>query len=65
MRRERFNNPFAAIGFYLFIILFVVMTLAPLFWVFRMSVIPAADCFGLPVGSSGRASTRRASAISP
>ena len=48
MRRERFNSPWATAGFYLFVILFIVMTLAPLFWIFRMSVIPAAAVTSSP-----------------
>lgn len=48
MRRERFNSPWAAAGFYLFVILFIVLTLAPLFWIFRMSVIPSAAVTSSP-----------------
>jgi len=48
MRSRRFSSPLSAAGFYLGIIVFIVFTLFPLFWVFRMSVVPSVELFKIP-----------------
>jgi multiple sugar transport system permease protein len=41
MRRKGFKSPLHAIGFYLVVVVFIVITLFPLMWVFRLSLVDA------------------------
>jgi multiple sugar transport system permease protein len=41
MRRKGFKSPLHAIGFYLVVVVFIVITLFPLMWVLRLSLVDA------------------------
>jgi multiple sugar transport system permease protein len=41
MRRKGFKSPLHAIGFYLVVVVFIVITLFPLLWVLRLSLVDA------------------------
>jgi multiple sugar transport system permease protein len=48
MRRKPFTSPLHAIGFYFTVILFALITLFPLLWVLKMSLISSAELFKSP-----------------
>ncbi|CAN5575918.1 carbohydrate ABC transporter permease [soil metagenome] len=46
--RKGFKNPFTAIGFYVVVIAFAFLTLFPLLWVLKMSLVSDAELFASP-----------------
>jgi multiple sugar transport system permease protein len=48
MRRKPFKNPLTALGFYVVVAAFAFMTLFPLLWVLKMSVVSDAELFAVP-----------------
>ncbi len=48
MSTERFSSPLTAIAFYLGILVFVLITLFPLLWVFKMSIVTSDELFRSP-----------------
>jgi ABC-type glycerol-3-phosphate transport system permease component len=48
MRRKPFKSPLHAIGFYVAVILFALVTLFPLLWVLKMSLISSKELFASP-----------------
>jgi multiple sugar transport system permease protein len=48
MRRKPFKSPLHAIGFYVTVILFAFITLFPLLWVLKMSLISSGELFRSP-----------------
>lgn len=48
MRRKPFKSPLHAVGFYVTVILFAFITLFPLLWVLKMSLISSKELFASP-----------------
>jgi multiple sugar transport system permease protein len=48
MGRKPFKSPLHAIGFYVFVLLFAFITVFPLLWVLRMSLVSDAELFASP-----------------
>jgi multiple sugar transport system permease protein len=48
MERKGFKNPFSALGFYVVVVLFAFLTLFPLLWVLKMSLISETELFRSP-----------------
>ncbi|CAN5584391.1 MAG: carbohydrate ABC transporter permease [Actinomycetota bacterium] len=48
MRNKPFTSPLHAIGFYLTVVLFAFVTLFPLLWVLKMSLISSSELFASP-----------------
>ncbi|MFN2491000.1 MAG: carbohydrate ABC transporter permease [Actinomycetota bacterium] len=48
MQAKGFRNPFTAIGFYLVVLGFVFVTLFPLLWVLKMSLVSSGELFASP-----------------
>lgn len=48
MRNERFQSVGGAIGFYVGLAVFIVLTLFPLYWVFKMSIVGSEELFATP-----------------
>jgi multiple sugar transport system permease protein len=46
--RKGFKNPFTAIGFYVVVIGFAFLTLFPLLWVLKMSLVSDSELFAVP-----------------
>jgi ABC-type glycerol-3-phosphate transport system permease component len=48
MARKKYTDPVFGYGKYLFALILVIITLFPIFWLFRMSIIPSSDLITLP-----------------
>lgn len=48
MQRKSFTNPLTAIGFYVVVLLFAFVTLFPLLWVLKMSLVSDTELFASP-----------------
>lgn len=48
MRKKPFKSPLHAIGFYVTVILFALITLFPLLWVLKMSLVSSKELFASP-----------------
>ena len=48
MRNKPFTSPLHAIGFYVTVVLFAFVTLFPLLWVLKMSLISSSELFRSP-----------------